>query len=109
MQTTIPPLTTVFATLSDPRQHISKRHPLSQTLTFIVLALLHGECSLRGIAAWLQAQRWHLKAPFHLRHAQVPSYGTMRRALLAVELGQLEYALRDWAAAVVVAQRGTQG
>jgi hypothetical protein len=64
---TIPPLTTVFATLTDCRQHRSTRHPFSQTLTLIVLALLNGEHSLRAIAAWLTAQRWRLKVPFQLR------------------------------------------
>ena len=78
----IPPLSEVFGQLSDYRAQGSGSHPLGQTLMLIFLALLSGESSFRGIADWLQEQRWRLKYPFHLRNARVPSYGTIRRGLL---------------------------
>ena len=105
----IPPLTTVFARLTDNRSRRSRRHPLSQTLALIVIALLNGEQGLRGIARWLNEHRWQLQEPFKLRGGQVPSYGTVRRALLGVDVKELEQGLREWAEQVIRAKMGQTG
>lgn len=105
----IPLLTTVFARLTDYRSRRSKRHPLSQTLALIVIALLNGEQGLRGIARWLEEHRWQLQEPFKLRGGQVPSYGTVRCALLGVDVEELEQGLQEWAEQVIGAKTGQAG
>lgn len=97
----IPPLRVVFEQLTDYRHQPSRIHPLGQTLTLIFLAVLSGETSLRGVAAWLGEQRWRLKHPFRLRNGRVPSYGTIRRALLGVDVNELEQALSRWGQTVM--------
>ncbi len=105
----IPPLTSVFATLNDYRSRTSNRHPLSQTLALIVIALLNGESGLRGIARWLAENRWELCKYFGLKNGQVPSYGTVRRALNGVNLQELEREWQVWAEQVVRAMNGQAG
>jgi hypothetical protein len=93
----IRPLAEVFAELSDPRQRKGKWHDIGTTLTIIFLALLSGEQGIRGVSAWIQEQRWRLGRQFKLKNSRVPSYGTVRRVLAAVEVNELERYLGTWA------------
>lgn len=91
-----PSLRNVFESLNDP---VEKRYkqPLGRTLTLIFLAMVSGESSERGIADWLKEQCWRLKSTFGYRRGDVPSYSTIRRALEAVEVSELEGKLVQWA------------
>lgn len=91
------PLAEVFAELNDPRQTQGKWHDLGTTLTIIVLAILRGEQGIRGIAVWIQEQRWRLGRQFKLKNSRVPSYGTIRRLLALVDVNDLERCLGRWA------------
>ncbi len=93
----IRPLAEVFGELSDPRRAKGKWHDLGTTMTMIFLAILSGEQGIRGVAAWIQEQRWRLGRQFKLKNSRVPSYGTIRRTLAAVDVSELEQCLGRWA------------
>jgi hypothetical protein len=93
----IRPLAEVFAELNDPRQRQGKWHDLGPTMTMIFLAILSGEQGSRGVSGWIQEQRWRLGRQFKLKNSRVPSYGTIRRVLAAVEVSELERCLSQWA------------
>jgi hypothetical protein len=97
----IRPLREVFAGMKDARQW--HWHELGTTLTLIFLAVISGENGLRGIAAWLQEQRWQLGKRLGLRGGRVPSYGTIRRVLRGIDREELERRLSGWAQQFVAA------
>lgn len=105
----IPPLTDVFAQLTDYRSRTSNQHPLSQTLALIVIALLNGESGMRGIARWLAERRWEMRKYFGLKNGQVPGYGTVRRTLQGINIQELEQGLQAWAELVVRVKLGQEG
>lgn len=90
-------LRALFESLNDPLGEKGRKQPLGQTLTMVFLAMVSGENSLRGIAAWLEEQRWRLKKIFGYRRDDVPSYSTIRRALQEVDVVELEKKLAEWA------------
>ena len=91
------PLAEVFGELTDRRDSQGKWHELGPTLTMIFLGILSGEQGIRGISAWLAEQRWRLGRQFKLKNSRVPSYGTVRRVLAAVDVQELEARLSQWA------------
>ena len=93
----IRPLAEVFAELNDPRQREGKWHEMGATLTMIFVAMLSGEQGIRGVAGWIQEQRWRLGRQFKLKNCRMPSYGTIRRMLAAVQVSDLERCLGKWA------------
>ncbi len=93
----VPPLRDVFESLSDPLADERRNQPLGRTLTMVFLAMVSGENSERGIAAWIEEQRWRLKAVFGFRRDDVPSYSTIERALRSVDSAELEAKLVAWA------------
>ena len=92
-------LRAVFESLGDPVVEGKRKQPIGRTLTMVFLAMVSGENSLRGIAAWLEEQRWRLKKVFGYRRDDVPTYSTIRRALEEVDAVELENKLREWAKA----------
>lgn len=93
----VQPLRIVFEGLTDLLAGRRRSQPLGRTLTMIFLALVSGETSERGIAAWLEEQAWRLKKVFGYRRYDVPSYRTIRKALEEVDRGELESRLQGWA------------
>ncbi len=93
----IRPLAEVFGELRDPRRAKGKWHDFGATMTMLFLAILSGEQGLRGVAAWIQEQRWRLGRQFKLKNSRVPSYGTVRRTLALVDVSDLERCLGRWA------------
>jgi hypothetical protein len=91
------PLRTVFESLKDPLAEQRRSQPLGRTLTMAFLAMVSGENSERGIAAWIEEQRWRLKSLFGYKRDDVPSYSTIQRALRSVDAQELESKLVAWA------------
>jgi hypothetical protein len=102
----IRPLADVFEELSDPRHRQGKWHPMGLTLTVVFLAMLSGEQEIRGIAGWVQEQRWRLGRMFKRKNCRLPSYGTIRRVLAAVDVDELEQSMGTWAQEAVSALTG---
>jgi len=103
----VSPLRMVFERLSDPLAAQRRSHPLGRTLTLVFLAMVSGENSERGIAAWIAEQRWRLKRVFGFRRAAVPSYSTIQRALQEVDGAELESELVAWIKQVQAATANT--
>jgi hypothetical protein len=96
----IPPLTKVFAALTDWRADQGKRYTLETVLTVVFLAVLSGENSVRGIASWVKEQRWRVSQALRLKHHRVPSYETIRTVVRDVNVAELEQGLQAWATEV---------
>ena len=92
----VQPLQKVFESLSDPLTEQRRNQPLGRTLTMVFLALVSGENSERGIAAWIEEQCWRLKQVFGFRRDDVPCYSTIQRALQAVAVQELEAKRVGW-------------
>jgi hypothetical protein len=99
----IPALAEVFAGLTDWRKDKGKRYPMSTVLTVTVLAILSGENSVRGIAAWVQEQRRALQRGLGLKRSRMPGYETIRTVLRDLDIVELERRLQVWAMQVAAA------
>ena len=97
--TKMQPLRAVFESLSDPLVGKRRSQPLGRTLTLVFLALISGENSERGMANWIEEQRWRLKSEFGFRRDDVPCRSSLRAALQAVDAAELETKLEGWSRA----------
>ena len=104
----IRPLSEVFGEVSDPRKSAGKWHSMGTTLTLIFLGILSGEQGIRGVAGWIAEQRWRLGRQFKLKNCRVPSYGTVRRVLAAVDVEELEQRIGQWAQEALAAYGGDE-
>ena len=89
--------------VTDSRKAKGKRHQLQIVLSVVVLGLLCQQNSLRQIAIWAAHLEPPLKVRLQFRHGKAPSYGTLRRVMSAIDLGQLQRLLQEWVAEVVAA------
>jgi hypothetical protein len=87
----------VFADLPDPRTAQGQRYGQAGVLALVTLALMAQQNSLRQIAAWVDAQDPALGARLGFRFGRMPSYGTLRRMLLGLDLDHLRRSLQAWA------------
>ena len=101
------PLRDVFESLSDPLAEQRRNQALGRTLRMVFLAMVSGENSERGVAAWIEEQRWRLKGIFGFRRDDVPSYSTIQRALQEVDAQELGDKLAAWASQLQQAANGT--
>lgn len=87
----------VYITLPDPRTAEGKRFNQAGVLALITLALIAQQNSLRQISSWVAACDPALGARLGFRFNRMPSYGTIRRVLLRLDLAALRTALAQWA------------
>jgi len=90
----------LFTTLPDARTAEGKRFNQAGVLALITLALLAQQNSLRQISTWVAACDPNLGARLGFRFNRMPSYGTIRRVLLNLELATLRSALAQWSQAL---------
>src|SRR5215212_1625940 len=76
----------VYRALPDSRTATGKRFNQAGVLALITLALIAQQNSLRQISAWLAACDPALGARLGFRFGRLPSYGTIRRVLLQLDL-----------------------
>jgi predicted transposase YbfD/YdcC len=91
--------TTLVAKLSgiaDPRGVRGQRYAWVYLLVVIVVALLAGERSVRGMAQWAQQQRWELLAALQPKWGQIPSAATLHRVLQRIDIARLEAVVAEF-------------
>src|SRR5512140_2153152 len=82
----------VYRALPDSRTATGKRFNQAG-----VLALITQQNSLRQISTWVAATDPALGARLGFRFGRMPSYGTIRRVLLRLDVTTLRPALARWA------------
>ena len=87
----------LFMELPDKRAAEGKRYNQAGVLALVTLALIAQQNSLRQIATWVDAQDPALSTRLGFRFSRMPSYGTIRRVLLDLDLDCLRSALQSWA------------
>jgi len=87
----------VYQTLPDSRTASGKRFNQAGVLALVTLALMAQQNSLRQISAWVAATDPALGARLGFRFNRMPSYGTIRRVLLHLNLAALRPTLAQWA------------
>jgi predicted transposase YbfD/YdcC len=80
----------LFAALPDPRQARGKRHSWGLILTLVGAALVSGERGLRAISQWVGERREELCQALCPPRRRLPSESTLRRALRARDVDDLE-------------------
>jgi predicted transposase YbfD/YdcC len=94
MDKSIPSLESQLATIPDPRAARGQRHPWQSLLRLVVLGLLAGANTQRGLARFgANLCRAHLR---RLGFRQAPSQPTLHRLLAQVEVAKLEALVQTW-------------
>ena len=95
METTPPDLTFYqhLRNIADPRGAQGKQFPWDFLLTLLSAALATGQRRLSEIHAWVQAHGDELLAPWGQRVPRLPSYATLRRVVVQVDVQQVETAV----------------
>src|SRR5215208_5037825 len=90
----------VYQTLPDSRTATGKRFNQAGVLALSTLAVMAQHNSLRQMSVWVAACDPALGARLGFRFGRMPSYGTIRRVLLQLDLTALRPALARWAHSV---------
>ena len=86
----------VYGTLPDSRTATGKRFNQAGVLALITLAVMAQQNSLRQITVWVAACDPALGARLGFRFGRMPSYSTIRRVLLRLDLAAFRPALAHW-------------
>lgn len=90
-----------FASITDPRSPLGKRHPLTAILTLITVATLCGARSLEAIAQFARDRRRGFAANLGFSHPITPCKASLSNLLRRLDPQAFEAALSAW----IVAQR----
>lgn len=87
-----------FASLTDPRSPLGRRHSLSAVLSLITVAILCGARSLEAIAQFARDRGRPFAAALGFSHHKTPCKATLSNLLRRLDPGQFEAALAGWIA-----------
>lgn len=90
-------LVTFLKKVNDPRKNSGKRHPLWLILLLVILGMMFGNIGYRDIAAFAKAHQKMIVKYFQLSDERVPSYSTIRRAMMLVDTSNLVEVFNQWA------------
>ena len=96
MQITIPPINEIFDSITDWRKAKGKRYRLSSLLNFIVLAMLCGKRSTRGMSRWGKYLPKGHKTRLGIEVTRHPSAAMICRVFWHIEAVWLEEQIRSW-------------
>lgn len=83
--------------VNDPRKKSGKRHPLWLILLLVVLGLMFGHLGYRYLETFAKTNQKLIVKTFHLTIDRVPSYSTIRRAMMLVKASDLVESFNEWA------------
>jgi len=83
--------------VNDPRKKLGKRHPLWLILLLVVLGLMFGYLGYRDLETFAKYNQKLIVKTFHLAIDRVPSYSTIRRAMMLVNTSDLVESFNQWA------------
>ena len=83
--------------VNDPGKVSGKRHQLWLILLLVVLGLMFGYLGYRDIETFAKSNQKLIVKTFHLTIDRVPSYSTIRRAMMLVKTSELVESFNQWA------------
>jgi hypothetical protein len=102
----IRPFEDIFWRVPDHRQRQGRRHKLSTVLNVVVLGLINQQNSLRQIAQWGSSLDRSMRQRLGYHHGKAPSYSTIRRVLMGLDIEALSVQLQEWVEETVAALAG---
>ncbi|MEG4990087.1 transposase family protein [Microcoleus sp. BR0-C5] len=75
--------------VNDPRKMSGKRHPFWLILLLVVLGLMFGYLGYKDIETFGKSNQKLIVKTFHLTRYRIPSYSTIRRAMMIVNTSDL--------------------
>ena len=83
--------------IKDFRSSSGQRYPLYFILIIVILGMAQGYTSYRAIGDFAKSNREYLTRYFHFLRSSVPSYSTIRRAMINIDHDQVIEVFNDWA------------
>ena len=83
--------------VNDPRKKLGKRHPFWLILLLVILGIMFGHLGYRDIAAFGKAHQKLIVKYFQVKCDRIPSYSTIRRAMILVNTSNLVEVFNQWA------------
>ena len=71
--------------IPDPRDTHGRRHPLWLILLIMILGIMSGYWGYRGLGRFVERHRRQLIQTLNIPQARVPSYSTIRRAMMQID------------------------
>jgi predicted transposase YbfD/YdcC len=81
----------------DPRQAKGSRHELWQILLITIMAIMSGSLGYQAIGRFVERHRRSLIKQLSIKQGTVPSYSTIRRAMVNVDFNKLNESFNLWA------------
>jgi hypothetical protein len=97
----VEPMREVLEEIADPRSRLGKRYPLVAILMLVCAAMLCGHDNLNQIAIWGQTQGAEFLKALGFARGRAPKKSTLYEVLGALDAGELEQILREWAESVL--------
>lgn len=88
--------------VKDFRQHRGQRHPLWFILLIVIFGLMTGHLGYRALGDFAKSHQQYLTKYFRISRRQVPSYSTIRRAMMGVDWVDLIQVFNQWASQLTV-------
>lgn len=86
-----------LSALADKRRVAGQRHPMTIVLLIIVMGVMNGSQGYRSLGDFVERHRKALINLLQIKKKRVPSYSTLRRVIMAVEVDELSKAFHQWA------------
>ena len=87
--------------VNDFRRERGQRHPLWFILLIVILGLMTGHLGYRALGYFAKQHRKKLTESFGFPQEQVPSYSTIRRAMMGIDCESLIAVFNQWAAHLI--------
>ena len=88
----------------DPRGNQGSRDDLWQILVIIIMGIMSGQKTYRGLERFVERHRRSLIKLLALKQGTAPSYSTLRRIMLNIDYTKLNSAFNSWAQAQTIAK-----